>query len=305
LDLEHWNTATRNFDQSDLHSESGRLLGLTLKMSARPTTPTYSPTSPTYSPTIPTYSPSSPVESRSNEAVEAAMGGEEGGGDVIFKCSCGLSGKNIFEDELCATCSRCTVRFHLFCADYEFQTEEEIPSDILCPGCRTAMASSESSFPAPALALLTEQQPPSRKRMRDEEEGQDGRRRHGVCTNDDLHNVRKKRDEAQYELAQAELAVERLKTSVARLYEREAAVLEEQVDVLLNKIDYICTRYGAAPSNAASVRFIPNLSVPGLEDHIKLLDKAYQEVSVKSLCIMITPHLRGVHASMISKMLYN
>lgn len=143
----------------------------------------------------------------------------------------------------------------------------------------TLQRSESSSYPA--LSLLSERTHHQKRPREDDDEVQPARRRkHGKCTNDDLHNVRKTRDETRYDLAQAELAVERLKTCVARLYEREAAVLEEQVDDLLNKIDYIWDRYGAAPSNAASVRFIPNLSVPELEDHIKLLDKAYREVSV-------------------------
>lgn len=51
--------------------------------------------------------------------------------DVIFDCSCGLKGRNLMEDDVCATCSRCHVRFHLSCANYENIDEDDIPEDIL------------------------------------------------------------------------------------------------------------------------------------------------------------------------------
>jgi hypothetical protein len=133
----------------------------------------------------------------------------------------------------------------------------------------------------PALSLLRRDDE-GRKRVREEEEDAAPparRRMFGACTNDALHNIRKTRDEVLYELAQAELAVERLKTHLVRLSEREASVLEELVDDRLSKIEYIYDRYGATPSNPTSLRFIEGLGVPALEDHIKVVDKAYQEVS--------------------------
>jgi hypothetical protein len=70
---------------------------------------------------------------RQRASQRAADDGQEEGpsSDVQFNCTCGLSGKNVIEDDMCATCSRCKVRFHVFCANYSYDTEDDIPANIL------------------------------------------------------------------------------------------------------------------------------------------------------------------------------
>ncbi len=78
---------------------------------------------------------------------------EEISGVVIFNCVCGIKGKDLYEDDLCATCSRCNVRFHTACADLDYEDVSEIPDDIMCPGCLAALKAKETVIKLPRAAV--------------------------------------------------------------------------------------------------------------------------------------------------------